>query len=123
MSSRDEVLASIRANRPQVERPLPPVSLFDTTPPASLLAAFKESLTRMGGLFLGFLIGLLYLPSGATEPKRSSNASRGTWTLSNQIRPLSTPLRPPLCPSSSIRTPKQTRPRSSRIGTNSTCTP
>jgi L-lactate dehydrogenase complex protein LldG len=28
------------------------VSLFDANPPASLLAAFKESLTRMGGLFL-----------------------------------------------------------------------
>ncbi len=52
MSSRDEILASIRANRPQVERPLPPVPLFDTSPPASLLAAFKESLTRMGGVFL-----------------------------------------------------------------------
>jgi L-lactate dehydrogenase complex protein LldG len=52
MISRDEVLTSIRANRPQVERPLPPVSLFDANPPASLLAAFKESLTRMGGLFL-----------------------------------------------------------------------
>src|SRR5260370_11097996 len=52
MSSRDEILASIRANRPQVERPLPPVPLFDTSPPASLLAAFKESLTRMFGVFL-----------------------------------------------------------------------
>jgi L-lactate dehydrogenase complex protein LldG len=51
MTSRDEILASIRANRPQVERPLPPVPLFDANPPASLLDAFKESLTRMGGVF------------------------------------------------------------------------
>jgi len=52
MSSRDEILASIRANRPQVDRPLPAVPLFDERPPASLLAAFKESLERMGGVFL-----------------------------------------------------------------------
>jgi len=52
MSSRDEIFASIRANRPQAERPLPEVPLFDGNPPASLLSAFKESLERMGGLFL-----------------------------------------------------------------------
>jgi L-lactate dehydrogenase complex protein LldG len=52
MSSRDEILASIGANRPKVERPLPTVPLFDTDRPASLLVAFKESLERMGGLFL-----------------------------------------------------------------------
>jgi L-lactate dehydrogenase complex protein LldG len=52
MSSRDEVLASIRANRPAAERPLPAVPMFDADPPASLLAAFRESLERMGGLFL-----------------------------------------------------------------------
>jgi L-lactate dehydrogenase complex protein LldG len=52
MSSRDEIFASIRANRPKVERPLPIVPLFDADPPASLLVAFKESLGRMGGLFL-----------------------------------------------------------------------
>jgi L-lactate dehydrogenase complex protein LldG len=52
MSGRDEILASIRANRPKVERPLPTVPLFDADPPASLLAAFKESLERMGGVFL-----------------------------------------------------------------------
>ena len=52
MSSRDDIFASILANRPQVERPLPTVPLFDADQPASLLAAFKESLERMGGLFL-----------------------------------------------------------------------
>ena len=52
MSSRDEILASIRANRPSLERPLPFVPLFDDRRPPSLLAAFKESLERMGGLFL-----------------------------------------------------------------------
>jgi L-lactate dehydrogenase complex protein LldG len=52
MSSRDEILASIRANRPKVERALPAVPLFDENRPLSLLAAFKESLERMGGTFL-----------------------------------------------------------------------
>ena len=52
MSSRDDILASIRANLPRVDRPLPSVPLFDGAPPASLLDAFKDSLERMGGLFL-----------------------------------------------------------------------
>jgi L-lactate dehydrogenase complex protein LldG len=52
MSSRDEILASIRANRPKLERPLPAVPLFDDSRPPSLLAAFKQSLERMGGIFL-----------------------------------------------------------------------
>jgi L-lactate dehydrogenase complex protein LldG len=52
MSSRDEILASIRSNRPHVERPLPAVPLFDANPPGSLLSAFKDSLERMGGVFL-----------------------------------------------------------------------
>ena len=52
MSSRDDILASIRKNLPRVDRPLPAVPLFDDNPPASLLAAFKESLHRMGGIFL-----------------------------------------------------------------------
>lgn len=52
MSSRDDVLASIRANLPRAERPLPVVPLFDDTPPTSLLLAFKLSLQRMGGVFL-----------------------------------------------------------------------
>jgi len=52
MSSRDDVLASIRANLPRVDRPLPYVPAFDDEPPASLLDAFKASLHRMGGMFL-----------------------------------------------------------------------
>ena len=52
MSSRDDILASIRRNLPRVDRPLPAVPLFDDDPPASLLPAFKDSLQRMGGLFL-----------------------------------------------------------------------
>jgi L-lactate dehydrogenase complex protein LldG len=52
MSSRDEILASILANLPRVDRPLPHVPLFDSDPPASLLSAFKDSLHRMGGNFL-----------------------------------------------------------------------
>jgi L-lactate dehydrogenase complex protein LldG len=52
MSSRDDILASIRANLPRVDRPLPYVPAFDDDPPASLLSAFKDSLHRMGGVFL-----------------------------------------------------------------------
>jgi L-lactate dehydrogenase complex protein LldG len=52
MSSRDDILASIRVSLPQVDRPLPDVPLFDDNPPASLLAAFKDSLHLMGGVFL-----------------------------------------------------------------------
>ncbi len=52
MSSRDEILTAIRRNRPQLDRPLPAVPLFDDAPPPPLLAAFKSSLERMGGLFL-----------------------------------------------------------------------
>ncbi|MBB4170599.1 LUD domain-containing protein [Rhizobium sp. BK538] len=52
MSSRDDILASIRANLPRIDRPLPSVPLFDDAPPASLLDAFRANLLRMGGLFL-----------------------------------------------------------------------
>jgi L-lactate dehydrogenase complex protein LldG len=52
MSGRDDILASIRANLPRVDRPLPYVPLFDDNPPWSLLSAFKDSLHRMGGVFL-----------------------------------------------------------------------
>jgi len=67
MSARDDILASIRKNRPQVTRPLPAVRLFDTDRPASLLAAFKESLERMGGLFLDpAVVGDFLAPVRAT---------------------------------------------------------
>ena len=52
MTSRDEIFASIRANKPKVERPLPTVPLFDDPGPASLLGAFKKNLELMGGVFL-----------------------------------------------------------------------
>jgi L-lactate dehydrogenase complex protein LldG len=52
MSSRDDILASVRTNLPRVDRPLPTVPMFDGSPPASLLSAFKENLHRMGGMFL-----------------------------------------------------------------------
>jgi L-lactate dehydrogenase complex protein LldG len=52
MSSREQILASIRSSLPQLERPLPPVPLFDELTAVSLLTTFKESLERMGGLFL-----------------------------------------------------------------------
>jgi L-lactate dehydrogenase complex protein LldG len=52
MSGGDDILTSIRANLPRVDRPLPHVPLFDDEPPASLLSAFKVNLHCMGGVFL-----------------------------------------------------------------------
>ena len=52
MSSRDDILASIRGNLPRVDRPLPAVPMFDGSPAESLLEAFKKSLHQMGGIFL-----------------------------------------------------------------------
>lgn len=47
MSSRDEILARIRANQPPAT-PLPEVPAFDV-PGGSLLERFKEGVARMGG--------------------------------------------------------------------------
>lgn len=52
MSARDDILASVRAHLPKVDRPDPLVPLFDAHPPADLLAAFGEALERMGGELL-----------------------------------------------------------------------
>jgi L-lactate dehydrogenase complex protein LldG len=52
MSSREKILSAIRANRPKLERLLPEIPLFDESRPATLLAIFKSSLERMGGIFL-----------------------------------------------------------------------
>jgi len=52
MSSRDEILAAVRTNRPKADRALPAVPLFDEGRTDSLLEVFKHSLERMGGIFL-----------------------------------------------------------------------
>ena len=52
MSSRDRILAAVRANLPTLDRPLPQVPMYDVAAPASLLALFKESLHDMGGDFV-----------------------------------------------------------------------
>jgi len=52
MSSRDAILASVRANLPKVERPLPVVPRFDDSPPVSRVEAFGAASTRMGGRLL-----------------------------------------------------------------------
>jgi L-lactate dehydrogenase complex protein LldG len=66
MSSRDDILASVRAKLPRVDRPLPTIPLFDDSPPASLLVAFKDSLHRMGGIYLE--------PSATGDPLASVRA-------------------------------------------------
>ena len=52
MSSREAVLASIRAHMPKLERPEPLIPLFDSNPPSDLLAAFGKTLEKMGGEML-----------------------------------------------------------------------
>src|ERR1700745_2954546 len=52
MSSRDDILASIRTNLPRLDRPLPAVPLLDEDAPKSLMVTFKANLHRMGGTFL-----------------------------------------------------------------------
>ena len=52
MSSRDDILAAVRANLPKLDRPPPWVPMFDDSSPASLLAEFRQSLLDMGGDFL-----------------------------------------------------------------------
>ncbi len=57
MSSRDAILASVRDNRPALDRPLPDVPMFDSAAPASLLEAFRTSLPAMGGDLLEPALG------------------------------------------------------------------
>ena len=52
MSSRDAILAAVRAHRPTPGRPDPAVPLFDADPTADLLAAFGQVLEKMGGTLL-----------------------------------------------------------------------
>ena len=49
MSSRDDIMAAIRAHLPKLERPEPSIPLFDDDAPKNLLAAFGEQLERVGG--------------------------------------------------------------------------
>jgi L-lactate dehydrogenase complex protein LldG len=57
VSSRDQILAAVRANLPALDRPLPQVPMFDAAGPASLHALFKESLQDMGGDFVDVASG------------------------------------------------------------------
>ena len=52
MSGRDDIMASIRAHAPRLERPEPSIPLFDDAAPKNLLEAFGEALERMGGELL-----------------------------------------------------------------------
>jgi L-lactate dehydrogenase complex protein LldG len=51
MTSRDAILAAVRANQPAPHAAIPAVPLFDRPSP-SVLEQFKETLTRMGGKFI-----------------------------------------------------------------------
>jgi L-lactate dehydrogenase complex protein LldG len=51
VSSRDLILAAVRANQPSLVPALPDVPLFER-PAGSLLAEFREALGRMGGKFV-----------------------------------------------------------------------
>lgn len=47
--SRAAIFAAIRANRPNIQPPLPEVPLFDANAPTDLARAFGEKLATMGG--------------------------------------------------------------------------
>lgn len=79
MSSRDDILASIRINLPRLDRPLPFVPLFDAPPPASLLAAFKANLERMGGMFLE--------PPDAGDPRVTIHEKIATAKIVSSVVP------------------------------------
>jgi L-lactate dehydrogenase complex protein LldG len=51
VTSRDTILAAVRANQPTPAPPLPEVPLFEKTE-GSLLGDFREALLRMGGKFV-----------------------------------------------------------------------
>ncbi len=59
MSSRSDILAAVRAHRPQPPRAAPDVPLFDTESPMALAAKFVESLKQMGGKMLDESSGLI----------------------------------------------------------------
>nr|GMC70415.1 Uncharacterised protein [Ipomoea batatas] len=63
----------------------------------------------------GSLIAVRYFPSGDTSATEFNKFSLGTRTLSNLIRPLSTPFKPILWPQSAIRTLGQMFPSPSLI--------
>jgi len=66
MSSRDDILASIRTNLPSLDRPLPYVPLFDDHAPTLLLNTFRVNLHRMGGVFLDApIVGDVLAPARA----------------------------------------------------------
>jgi L-lactate dehydrogenase complex protein LldG len=52
MTSRDAILASVRANLPKSAQQLPAIPSFGENPPASVVEAFGAALTRMGGRLL-----------------------------------------------------------------------
>jgi len=52
MSSRDAILAAIRANLPACDRPAPEVPLFEAENPSDLTERFTKALLAMGGSLL-----------------------------------------------------------------------
>ena len=56
MTSRDAILAAVRANAPPPRPPIPAIPLFERTS-RSLLQEFQENLTSMGGKFAPALGG------------------------------------------------------------------
>ncbi len=52
MSARDDILAAVRAHAPKLDRPDPPVPLFDQDGPADLPSRFGAMLEQMGGEWL-----------------------------------------------------------------------
>ena len=110
MSSRDDILASIRANLPRVDRPLPHVPLFDCDPPASLLSVFKDNLHRMGGVFLDPPTSAdILAPVRAKIADAKVVCSRSQATGMSLARPRHGIWRMSILPSSEHRSPSRRR--------------
>ena len=92
MSSRDAILAAVRANQPAPTPAIPAIPLFERTS-RSLLDEFRENLTSMGGklapaLDAGGLDAWLraQFPDAAVICSATPEV-RGTWPLDSGAQP------------------------------------
>ncbi len=52
MSSRDDILATVAAHLPKLDRPAPRIPMYDAMTPSDLVRGFATMLERMGGVWL-----------------------------------------------------------------------
>ena len=92
MSSREEILARIRAAQP-APTALPPVPTFDPPPGTDLVEQFKAGVARMGGRVLDSpddIDGVVRrLHPGAKVICSATSEAYGLWKLEQRTRPAS----------------------------------